>query len=158
MTPHGAEIPNTIEAAAGETVVLVTHHDLAFQGAYPGAAPLKQIAGCQMVVNGHMHKTTPSVPIGTTVWHNPGNITRLSVDCLDHVPSVWAWGVRCLGVQAEQIALMYERDCFDMTGLAGCRGLLKAGSPGTAAGASGCADGCGCGQPLRRADLLTKHS
>lgn len=117
MTPYGAEIPNTIEAAAGETVVLVTHHDLAFQGAYPGAAPLKQIAGCHMVVNGHMHKTTPSVPIGATVWHNPGNITRLSVDCIDHVPSVWAWEFGASVSELEQIALVYERDCFDMTGL-----------------------------------------
>ena len=57
--PYGAQIPDAIEAGGLGQVVLVTHHDLAFQGAYPGAQLLKEIRGCDMVVNGHMHFTTP---------------------------------------------------------------------------------------------------
>lgn len=115
--PYGAALPTSIESDADQ-VVLITHHDLAFEGCYPGATELYEIAGCDLVVNGHMHKTAPSVRKGQTHWHCPGNIEPLSVDCIDHVPAVWAW---CGGDAAQQLArivLPHERDCFDLTGLA----------------------------------------
>jgi predicted phosphodiesterase len=116
ITPYGAAVPTAIESTA-DTVILVTHADYAFAGAYPDAKPIVEIKGCDMVVNGHMHKTTPSVVVGGTVWHNPGNIEPLSVDCIDHVPAVWEW----LGGESvrelKPHLLPHNRDCFDLTGL-----------------------------------------
>ena len=116
IAPYGATIPQAIEAPGADRVVLVTHHDLAFEGAYPGAAPLHEITGCSFVVNGHMHKTTPSVVMGGTVWHCPGNIEPLSIDCLDHVPAVWSWepGLPVSGLVRHN--LPHVHDCFDLTG------------------------------------------
>jgi len=116
--PFGAQIPDEIEAGEAARVVLVTHHDLAFEGAYPNSLPLKEIRGCDMVVNGHMHFTTPSVRRGRTVWHNPGNIEPTTVDCKDHKPALWAWrtGEPCDAL--ERIELTHNADCFDLTGMA----------------------------------------
>lgn len=114
--PYGAALPASIESTADQ-VVLITHHDLAFESAYPGAAELFEIAGCDLVVNGHMHKTAPSVQKGQTNWHCPGNIEPLSVDCIDHVPAVWLWRGGDARQPLEQIVVPHERDCFDLTGL-----------------------------------------
>lgn len=116
VAPYGAKVPDKIESDA-DVVVLVTHADYAFVGAYPNAKPITEIKGCDFVVNGHMHKTAPSVRAGTTVWHNPGNIEPVSVDCIDHVPAVWSWEV---GQPLDEIrphVLPHVRDCFDLTGL-----------------------------------------
>lgn len=115
--PYGAEIPDVIESEGDGPVVLVTHHDLAFQGAYPGAQLLKEIRGCGMVVNGHMHFTTPSVKKGGTWWHNPGNIEPISVDCREHKPAVWAWEAGASCEALERIDLPHNPDCFDLTGI-----------------------------------------
>ena len=116
--PYGAQIPDAIEAGGPGQVVLVTHHDLAFQGAYPGAQLLKEIRGCDMVVNGHMHFTTPSVQKGHTWWHNPGNIEPITIDCKDHKPAVWAWEAGAACETLERIDLPHNADCFDLTGIA----------------------------------------
>ena len=116
--PYGAQIPDAIDAGGAGQVVLVTHHDLAFQGAYPGAQLLKEIEGCDMVVNGHMHFTTPSVKKGRTWWHNPGNIEPITIDCKDHKPAVWAWEVGAACEALERIDLPHNADCFDLTGIA----------------------------------------
>jgi predicted phosphodiesterase len=113
--PYGAQLPESITSDADQ-VVLITHHDLAFEGCYPGSSELYEIPGCDLVVNGHMHKTAPSVQKGQTNWHCPGNIEPLSIDCRDHVPSVWSW----MGGNAKQgltqFVLPHEKDCFDLTG------------------------------------------
>lgn len=116
IAPYGAEIPNRIDSNA-DVVVLVTHADFAFAGAYPTAKPVKEIPGCDFVVNGHMHKTAPSIVAGSTVWHNPGNIEPLSVDCIDHVPAVWAWLAGESVNELKPHILPHTRDCFDLTGL-----------------------------------------
>jgi len=116
--PYGSVIPDSIEAEGEGKVVLVTHHDLAFQGAYPGAELLKEIRGCDMVVNGHMHFTTPSVQKGATWWHNPGNIEPISIDCRDHKPAVWAWMAGATCEALERIDVPHDPDCFDLTGIA----------------------------------------
>ena len=116
--PYGTEIPDVIEAEGEGPVVLVTHHDLAFQGAYPGAQLLKEIRGCDMVVNGHMHFTTPSVKKGATWWHNPGNIEPISIDCREHKPAVWAWTAGASCETLDRIDLPHNPDCFDLTGIA----------------------------------------
>lgn len=79
------------EALGVQSVVWVTHDDLAFEGAYPGSKALHPINGVDLMVNGHMHGTKQPVRSGYTACYNPGNITRLSVDMAEHVPSVWSW-------------------------------------------------------------------
>jgi predicted phosphodiesterase len=116
VVPYGAAVPDSVPVASGQTVVMITHHDFAFEGAYPGADLLKEIKGCSLVVNGHMHKTSPSIQMGQTRWHNPGNIEPLSVDCIDHIPAVWAW-TPAQGQSLERNKVPHNRDCFDLTGL-----------------------------------------
>lgn len=118
-TPHGMEIPADtapyLEAAGiksdGELICgWITHEDLAFAGAYPGALEMFEIRGCDIVVNGHMHLTKEPIKVGQTLWCNPGNITRQSKDCADHVPSVWSMTDR---PELDQIPLQYRKDVFD---------------------------------------------
>jgi predicted phosphodiesterase len=103
-TPYGAMLPTDLVRAFGaqrhndiaktlgaDSTLWLTHEDLAFDGAYPGALPLFELAGVDMVVNGHMHGTKKPVKQGRTTWYNPGNITRLALDMADHVPTVWEW-------------------------------------------------------------------
>ena len=98
-TSYGQYIPESLEKATLKTkeewgvdkVLWVTHADLAFEGAYPGSLPLFEIQEIDHVINGHMHATKKSVKVGETVWHNPGNITRMSIDLAFHVPSVWSY-------------------------------------------------------------------
>lgn len=97
-SPYGSSIPTTFKAAFGaprpanvDSSVWLTHEDLAFEGSYPGALPLQPIADVEMVINGHMHGTKLPVLVEQTAYYNPGNITRMSVDMAEHVPSVWEW-------------------------------------------------------------------
>lgn len=114
--PYGEPIPSALPSAEVPTVLL-THHDLAFGGSYPGAAPLHDIANCDMVVNGHMHDTKPSLKTGRTHWHNPGNIEPLSVDLAGHLPRVWEWGPEQGTAKLTGIDLPHATDVFDMAGL-----------------------------------------
>lgn len=113
--PYADPIPKDLGCDSETFSVLVTHHDLAFSGAHPGAASIPTVQGCDMMVNGHLHKTMPSVTRGRMRAHNPGNISRLSVDVADHVESVWSW-TPGQGKELEQHPLEFERDVFDLTG------------------------------------------
>jgi hypothetical protein len=117
-TPYGLPIPTDVRSAFGEEpvekVIWFTHHDIAFENAYPGSAPAHEILGCDLVVNGHMHDTKPNIVCGGTTWANPGNILRLSVDMIDHRPSVWEWKPST-GMQRHE--LRFQRDRFDLTGI-----------------------------------------
>jgi len=115
--PYGAQIPDSIEPKPGGKNIAVTHADLAFQGAYPGAQLLKEIEGCDMAVNGHMHMTCPSVRKGLTVWHNPGNIEPITVDCKDHKPAVWSWRADQDCDNLTRIDLPHDQNCFNLTGI-----------------------------------------
>lgn len=94
-SPHGMTIPTDVApllaeiGAEPDCVGWITHEDMAFDGAYPGAKEVFEIDGCSWVVNGHMHLTKKPLKAGKTIWHNPGNIVRLSKDCAGHIPSVW---------------------------------------------------------------------
>lgn len=70
-------------------IIWLTHHDLALGGHYPNALPVKEIIGVDMVINGHMHDTKKPVKVNHTVYYNTGNITRLSIDTINHKPAVW---------------------------------------------------------------------
>lgn len=116
-SPHGAEIPAEVGElplsaipTSTEVVGWITHEDLAFDGAYPGAMEMFEIRGCDIVVNGHMHLTKEPVRTGQTLWCNPGNITRQSRDTSDHIPSVWFMSDK---PELEQITLQYQKDIFD---------------------------------------------
>lgn len=108
-TPYGDPIPKDVSSFLGvgfdpgedprraqqllgvDSIVWMTHEDLAFQGAYPGAQAIEEIRGVDACFNGHMHGTSLPHKAGMTAWYNPGNITRMSVDTMDHKPSVWQW-------------------------------------------------------------------
>lgn len=115
-TPHGMQIPDDVRYVAEDAGIKadatgwITHEDLAFDGAYPGALEMFPIKGCSWVVNGHMHLTKEPVRKGGTLWHNPGNIVRLSKDCAAHTPSVWVMDAE--GGMA-QIRLRFAPDVFD---------------------------------------------
>ncbi|AWN46987.1 hypothetical protein DK419_12215 [Methylobacterium terrae] len=114
-TPFGQAIPADARGlfAGADDVVWLTHHDLAFGAGYPGAVPPEGIAGCALALNGHVHKRHAPLRVGGTLWFNPGNITRGSVDLIAHVPAVF--------VLSGDLALAEERlpfapDVFDLTG------------------------------------------
>ena len=106
-TPYGEQIPVSLAKwVAGkidlkhddikkdlgvDKVVWITHEDLAFDSNYPGALALFPIEGVDLVVNGHMHATQKPIRKGCTSWYNPGNITRLTIDLIEHIPKIWTW-------------------------------------------------------------------
>lgn len=101
-TPYGMTIPDDVRepvragvAQAGgekcDRTFWITHEDLDFPGAYPGAKVMHEIQGCDWVVNGHMHEAQDIREVGQTHWFNPGNITRMTRDQAYQQPTVWAW-------------------------------------------------------------------
>lgn len=115
MTPYGQAIPTDVRGSftGVDLQAWFTHHDIAFDGGYPGAVPPFAVEGCDVLVNGHIHKTQKAVLAGRTRWHNPGNITRQSVDLVDHVPRAW---ILDAGGNLEAQALPFETNVFDLTG------------------------------------------
>lgn len=119
-TPHGEKIPMEVSLPKNEKnvdtpIIWLTHHDLDFGETYPGAVAIKEIKGVSMLVNGHIHKTKKSLKFGQMLAHNPGNITRLSTDCKDHVPSVWQWKPD-QEFNLEPIDLIFEKHVFNLVG------------------------------------------
>lgn len=142
-TPYGHPIPTDIDAdfpqlcgpdgtirsgQGVDAVLWLTHEDLAFGDGYPGAFPLHEIKGADMVINGHMHASLKPHRYGDTAWYNPGNITRLSVDQAEHRPMVWrfdpfdqatqpsAEGLAVPILHGEPLPHRPGRDVFDFTG------------------------------------------
>jgi hypothetical protein len=115
MTPYGQAIPHDVTGAFpdAQRVAWFTHHDIAFDAAYPGAVPPHGVCGCDFVVNGHVHKTQKPIEAAGTRWHNPGNIARQSVDLKDHVPRAWILDPD--GALDPEI-LPHASDVFDLTG------------------------------------------
>lgn len=119
-TPYGEKIPTVVEVPTKEPnkdtpIIWLTHHDLDFGSTYPGAIPIKEIQGVSMLVNGHIHGTKKPMTFGKMRAHNPGNISRLSTDMIDHIPAVWQWTME-QKFELEPITLDYYRDVFDMIG------------------------------------------
>lgn len=115
MTPYGQNIPTDARGSftGVDLQIWFTHHDIAFDGGYPGAVPPFAVEGCDMLVNGHIHKTQKAVMAGRTRWLNPGNINRQSVDLADHIPRAW---ILDASGELEAHELPHERDVFDLTG------------------------------------------
>ncbi len=115
FTPYGQKIPSDVRAVFpdADCIIWNTHHNLAFDGVYPGATELFPIEGCQLVVNGHMHLWKEPVQAGGTLWCNFGSIMRTAIDALDHEPCCWAFTP---DAGLERIPLVYAPDAFDLTG------------------------------------------
>lgn len=104
-TPYGMEIPLTLikwckgrvenehdkikKHLGVDRCVWITHDDLAFDSHYPGAKQLHEITGVDLAINGHMHKEQKPLKKGVTSWHNPGNISRITIDLIKQEPNVW---------------------------------------------------------------------
>lgn len=119
-TPYGEKLPTQATVPEQEPnkdtpLIWLSHHDLDFGETYPGAIPIKEIKGVSMLVNGHIHKTKKSLTFGKMRAHNPGNITRLSTDTKDHIPSVWKW-TPSQDFELEPIDLIFEKHVFDLVG------------------------------------------
>ncbi len=114
-TPFGQAVPFDVVGAFPDVdeVAWLTHHDIAFDKAYPGAVPPHPVAGCGLVVNGHVHRTQKPIRAGGTLWTNPGNIARLSVDLIDQVPA--AYELRPDGGLVRH-DLPHASDVFDLSG------------------------------------------
>jgi hypothetical protein len=115
MTPYGQPIPTDARGSftGVDLHTWFTHHDIAFDGGYPGAVPPFAVEGCDVLINGHIHKTQKAVMAGRTRWLNPGNINRQSVDLIDHVPRAW---ILDASGELEAQELPHERNVFDLTG------------------------------------------
>lgn len=119
-TPYGSSIPTEVPFPAKykdqeSFVIWLTHDNLDFGESYPGVVPVTEVKGAAMLVNGHIHKTKKSKKVGNMMAHNPGNITRLSTDCADHIPAVWKW-VPEQGQDLEPIPLKFHKEVFSMVG------------------------------------------
>lgn len=115
VTPAGAKVPDAVPVDVNSFTVMVTHHDFDFNGKYPDAHELHEIVGCDLMVNGHMHTTTPMVLKGQTACHNPGSMLRVSVDLKKHEPAVSIWTPKHT-INLERHTLVYGEHVFDLTG------------------------------------------
>lgn len=115
VTPAGSPVPHQVPVDDQTFTVMLTHHDFDFNGKYPDAHELREIEGCDMLVNGHMHTPTPSVRKGRTTCHNPGSLMRVSVDLKKHEPAVSIWTPE-LGPALTRHPLVVAKDVFDLTG------------------------------------------
>lgn len=82
-TDWGEPIPERVDRAAlgvgaDGLLLWITHHDVRFRG-YEEAGRLepREIAGVDVVVNGHIHRPLASARAGGTTWLNCGSITRV---------------------------------------------------------------------------------
>ncbi|MCS4089536.1 metallophosphoesterase [Rhizobium sp. BK176] len=123
-TPYGQEIPTDAKHyfPKADTIIWLTHHDLAFEGSYPGAQELHAIKGCRLAINGHMHIAKELRPVGGTTWFNPGNIVRQAVDAIEHVPAIT---VLTAEGRLKKVVIPHEKSVFDLTGK-----LIDSISPG----------------------------
>lgn len=115
VTPAGMPVPYSIAAEPGTRNIMMTHHDFDFNGLYPGAHELHEIEGCDLMVNGHMHKATQMVLKGSTACHNPGSLSRVKIDERKHQPVVSVW-TPAHGLSLEPVPITHVQDVFDMTG------------------------------------------
>ena len=111
-TPYGEKIPDNITRPDdADSVMWLTHHNLGFGDNYPGIEPIKEIKGVDILINGHIHQLKKPIKKGDMVAFNPGNITRLSIDCIDHIPQVWKWTPEN-SKKLEPITLKYVEKVF----------------------------------------------
>jgi DNA repair exonuclease SbcCD nuclease subunit len=94
-TSWGQDVPDSFDRTPYENagnpvfVAWATHHDFCFPE-YDGRLRCRDTPGIDLVVNGHLHRKLADVRSKTTLWMNPGNISRLARGSAtrEHVPSV----------------------------------------------------------------------
>jgi len=116
FVPYGFDIPNEVSNNFKLPNIVITHHDLNFGMYSENIIALKPIKNCRAVINGHLHVTQKPIKVGETTYFNPGNITRLTLDTVDHIPSVWIWRKNVNDL--ERVTLNYQPKelVFDFTG------------------------------------------
>lgn len=124
FSPYGQAIPESVVGMFPEAVGVIwcTHHDLAFEGNYPGAVEPFPIEGCNLVINGHMHLEKAPLMVGSTLWCNFGSVMRTAIDAATHEPAVWSFSPADGLVRHP---LPHGADVFDLTGR-----LVPEASPG----------------------------
>lgn len=95
--------------------MILTHANWAFSGDYPNALALESNINADWVINGHIHHPTHKVHIGKTIWFNPGNITRQTVDC-QYIPSVYLWDTQTQDFISLELTHTSYAKTFDQTG------------------------------------------
>jgi predicted phosphodiesterase len=92
-SPDGAPLPASVDKAAGEESVWLTHHNVGFPDFLDKHVKIREIPGLDWVINGHIHRPQPTVAAGCTRWANPGNITRLKFSrrSKERVPAAAVW-------------------------------------------------------------------
>lgn len=96
-----------------EFTILLSHHNLPFAGCNKDGSTLNAIPGCDMVVNGYIHKTLPSERVESTIFYCPGDLEPISIDCKDEKPSVWMW-IPELGSALAPLFLEHDPNCFNL--------------------------------------------
>lgn len=88
-----------------ELVIWLTHHDVAFSGPIlPGRPAPFEVAGVDLVINGHIHNEELAQRRGQTLWVNPGNIARLSRDGLTRAHQPAALRLEMAGPRAFRLS------------------------------------------------------
>lgn len=127
--PYGYPLPDSLEDyAEADQTFLLSHHDLDFPGSYHDAPLMKPIRGCDIVLNGHLHKRFPPVTKGGTQYCNFGSIARTSIDCKDHAPCAVELGHD--SIEDHELPHMPGNEAFDLEGY-----QVAAASPRAAAAA-----------------------
>lgn len=112
--PYGEKLYGQKYPKKSTKNLLITHHDVSFPGAYPGAVEMKEIKNIDNVINGHMHNHYEPVAHGKTTWFNPGNITRVTIAEKNNIPRVWEYNFDKENFSAH--ALTFHQQIFDETG------------------------------------------
>jgi DNA repair exonuclease SbcCD nuclease subunit len=115
-TPNHQFLPKSFDRASLPSdrpvfVFWVSHHNLNFP-AFEHEKPVRcaEIPGIDVVVNGHIHRSLDDVVCGSTLWINPGNITRLSRTeaARQHVPGVLRIDVSGDGWKRERVTVPHQ--------------------------------------------------
>jgi predicted phosphodiesterase len=118
-TPWGQRLPNRFDAppcdiSARPLVFWLTHHDIVFPG-YEELGRFKpmDLPGIDVVINGHIHRRIDTARVGSTIWLNPGNISRRSRSdsTREHIPSVMRIDITSDNWNHEHVEVPHR--CFD---------------------------------------------
>lgn len=99
--PDGYPIPKKFEREEGDytKVVWVSHHNISFPDSEvkDKHRPIRDLPGIDWLINGHHHRPHESVNSGSTIWANPGNITRLVFSrlAMERIPQAAIWTPEC---------------------------------------------------------------
>lgn len=91
-------------------VIWLTHHDILIPGYDEGRIRPREIAGVDLVVNGHIHRRLEPIQAGQTSWITPGNISRRSRSeaSREHLPSVLRIDVSAAGHELRYIEIPHR--------------------------------------------------